>query len=270
MQWIQRRQERSAVSPPHHETPKTGPRADRRRSLQGLNYAAGQAQLKPQDEDKDRQANARGGLGKWTGRLGRGLRNLVSPTLTKEQIHALTRVRDLLAANKLGGADQIFNFGDREAVIAALMQDTAGLRAETQAQLQAEGKGFQARVVGRALSGGRGPLARAARKKVMAEAPGRIDAQLSEGLSEGGISPETGATPDTTDRNLTFAELREFEQHLVVLQQLQKEIGQRLGLDISFPAGVSRASIEHTLNRRLGPPPGARLTPRQAPGTEQN
>ncbi len=191
---------------------------------------------------------------------GDGLRQVISaPTPTEEQVEALMYVRAMLEPNKLGGADRTFNYGDVSAVTAALLNDTCGLKQEVTGQLCREGKGFQARIAGRGLSGRRGPLAKMARKKVYQEAPGQIGGQLRSGLAEGRIDRATGETVDGMPRDLTFAELRQFEQHVQTLQRMQEEIARKLGVDVTFPGGISQASIDHTLQGKMGVPPGGKL-----------
>jgi len=233
-----------------------------RGALRGMSYAQGVQLVSAKDDKQGGGGFFGGGLKSLTDRLSGGLKNLTGPDPTKQQIQALKYVRDMLEPNKLGGADRTFNFADRQAVVAALMRDTCGLRQEIQAQLNAEGKRGQARLVGKALGGGRGPLKRMARNKVYNEAPGQIHGQLTDGLVEGGIDPATGELADNVPRQLTFDELREFERNAAILQKMQEEVAQRLGLNVAFPGGLSQASIEHTLDRKLGIPPGAKITPR--------
>lgn len=193
------------------------------------------------------------------------LKETIQPTVTPEQRKAMEYVHKQLEPNKLGGNDRTFNFADRDAIVSGLMRDKAGLKQEVQGQLQAEGKGFQAWAAGRGIDGKKGPIAKAAKRKIDSEAPQQIRQQLEQGLVEAKIDPATGKQPDTVRRNLTFSELREFEKNAKVLQDMQEEIEKKLGMNIEFPGGLSQKSIEHSLNGKFGVPPGGVLTPRTGP-----
>jgi len=186
-------------------------------------------------------------------RLGRA----VGPNVTPERRAALEGVRDMLEPNRLGGPDRTFNFADRDAVVQSLLRDTPGLSAEAQGRLLAEGKPFQARLVERGMAGGRGPLASMARRQVYEQAGPELRRQLDTGLRQAQVDPATGQNPDATPRNVTIADMRRFEQNARVLQEMQREISDRLGVDITFPNGISQAGIQHTLDGRFGLPPGA-------------
>lgn len=218
---------------------------------------------KTQDTDKPK-ATEGGGFGGFLQGLQKKAEGVVGqfqPKLDPQQRAAAEYVRNMLEPNKLGGADRTFNYGDVDAVVRGLMCDTCGLSREVQGQLRQEGKGFQANLVGRALGGGRGPLKRMARNKVYSEAPGRIRGQLQSGLQEAKADPATAGKRDTTPRNITFNEVRQFEQHARVLQKMQQEMTKKLGVDIQFPNGMSQASIQHMLDGKLGFPPGAVVKP---------
>ena len=171
--------------------------------------------------------------------------------------------RRMLEPNKRGGADRTFNFADRDAIVSGLMRDTNGLAREVPAQLRAEGKNFAAGAAERGLNGGWGPIAKAAKKRVYAEAPGQIGGQLDQGLREANVDPATGNTRDNVRREISFAELRAFEADAAVLQTMQERVANKLGMDVLFPGGVSAKSIDHTLHGRFGLPPGAKLVPRE-------
>jgi len=179
------------------------------------------------------------------------------------ELEAMKNVRRMLEPNKLGGADRTFNFADRDAIVSGLMRDTNGLAREVPAQLRAEGKNFAAGAAERGLNGGWGPIAKAAKKRVYAEAPGQIGGQLDQGLREANVDPATGNTRDNVRREISFAELRAFEADAAVLQTMQERVANKLGMDVLFPGGVSAKSIDHTLHGRFGLPPGAKLVPRE-------
>lgn len=205
-----------------------------------------------------------GGLSNLGGLADR-VREAAMPPLTDPQRAALENVRAMLEPNKLGGEDRTFNYADRDAVVNGLLRDTAGLSAEVQARLRAEGKNFQANQARRGMEGQRGLFPHMARNKIGREAPGQIAGQVTQGLQTAGIDPNTGAQPDRTPRNLTFAEMRQFEANARVLQDMQRRTAERLNVDISFPNGPSQASIDFILQGRLGIPPGAVITPRNRP-----
>lgn len=195
-----------------------------------------------------------------------GLNNLTDrfrmPPLTDQQRTALQNVHAMLEPDKLGGQDRTFNYADRDAVVNGLMRDRAGLSAEVQARLRAEGHPFQANQARRGLDGQRGIFPQMARNRVAQDAPGQIAGQVTQGLQNAGIDPATGAQPDRSPRNITFAQLREFEANARMLQDLQRATADRLGMNISFPNGPSQAGIDFVLQGRFGIPPGAVVTPR--------
>lgn len=204
------------------------------------------------------------GLGNLGGLADR-VRDAAMPPLTDAQRTALQNVRAMLEPDKLGGADRTFNYADRDAVVNGLLRDTSGLSAEVQARLRAEGKNFQANQARRGMEGQRGLLPHMARNRIGREAPGQIAGQVTQGLQTAGIDPNTGAQPDRTPRNVTFAEMRQFEANARVLQEMQQRTADRLNMDIAFPNGPSQASIDFVLQGRFGVPPGAVLTPRNRP-----
>ena len=191
-----------------------------------------------------------------------GLTAALGPKPTPQERVALEKVRAMLEPNKLGGGDRTFNFADKDAVVSSLMRDTEGLKREVPAQLRAEGKDFQANLAERGLGGSWGPLAQVAKGKVYEEAPGQIGGQLEAGLREAKIDPATGRQPDNVRRDISFAELRRFEENAEILQNMQTRMSKQLGLDITFPGGLSAASLDHTLQGRGGFPPGAKVKPR--------
>lgn len=203
----------------------------------------------------------RGGFGSWLGGLKNTLQAATGPELTPERREALQTIHDMLEPDKLGGEDRTFNFGDRDAVVRGLMRDTQGLKEEVTQRLREEGKPFQARIAGAGLDGRRGPLKRLARNKVCQEAPAQIQGQLDQGLRDAHIDPKTGQTPDNRRRNLTFGDLRRFEAATKVLDGMQQEVRQKIGMDVHFPGGISQAAIRHTMDGAIGVPPGGKLVP---------
>lgn len=179
--------------------------------------------------------------------------------MSPEERAAAEYVRGMLEPGKLGGVDRTFNFADLDAVVAALMQDTAGLSAEVQEKLRGEGSDYQADLVKQAFEGKWGILTGVAKKKVLKEAPVEIKGELGKGLEEGGISPATGKKPDGSARQITFAELREFEKNAAVLQAMQARITERFGIAVTFPGGLSQSAMDHQLEGRFGLPAGARI-----------
>jgi len=183
--------------------------------------------------------------------------------MTPEQTAAMEFVRDMLEPGKLGGADRTFNDADIDAVVGALMKDAAGLSKEVQRTLQAEGKTLQANLVRRAFCRRRrGPIAKGVLKKVYSEAPAQVGGQLRDGLRAGDVDPATGENADAEVRQLTFDELRRFEMALAILQEMQMELSEHLGVDVTFPGGLSQSSMDHQLKGRLTAPPDARFSPR--------
>lgn len=201
------------------------------------------------------------GLGNLGGLADR-VKKAAMPPLTDTQRTALQGVRAMLEPDKLGGADRTFNYADRDAVVNGLLRDTPGLSAEVQSRLRAEGKNFAANQARRGLDGQRGLFPQMARNKIGREAPGQIAGQVTQGLQSAAIDPNTGAQPDRTPRNLSFAEMRQFEANARTLQDMQRQTAERLGMDITFPNGPSQASIDFLLEGRFGVPPGAVITPR--------
>lgn len=203
-----------------------------------------------------------GGLKSMTDKIG-GIADSVAPKLSPEERTALEQVRSMLEPNKLGGADRTFNFGDRNAIIQSLMCDRAGLKREVSQQLRQEGKARQIPIAMRAIDGKRGILPRIARNKIQQEVPQRLRQQLGQGLRDAKIDPNTARQVDRQSRNLSFGEIRAFERNAAMLQDMQKRISERLGMDISFPNGISQEAIDFTLSGKLGIPPGAKIQPRQ-------
>lgn len=242
---------RPADARPTRSTSGRGPRADAR----GTPPTPDDARLPPLG------GLFGGDLSEKLGQLGRAAQQRFAPELTPERKAALKTLDGLLTKDKLGGANEAFDLGDRDAIVKSLMKDTKGLKAEVQEKLRAEGKGFQADLVGKGLDGSWNPLAAMARKQVYAEAPGEIGAELDKGLREAGVDPKTGARQDGTARTVNFEDLRRFESAARTLQSMQKEAEAKLGVRIRFPDGISRAAIQHTLEGRLGFPPGAKLEP---------
>ncbi|MEQ8276700.1 MAG: hypothetical protein RMA76_15225 [Deltaproteobacteria bacterium] len=223
--------------------------------------AAGDAR---QDKSKPATAPQQGGFGAFLQGLQNKAQNIakaVKPELSAQEREAAERMRTMLEPNKLGGADKTFNYGDVDAVTQGLLRDSRGLGRRAAQQLNAEGKPFQARLAQAGMNGERGPLKRIARNKVYQQAPGQIRGELSRGLQDARIDPNTRNAPDHTPRNLTFSEVEQFQRDAQVMQSYQKQLSQRLGLDIQFPGGVSQASIDHLLSGALGVPPGAKITP---------
>lgn len=192
-----------------------------------------------------------------------GLQNQFGANPTAEERAAMQFVRSMLEPTKLGGGDHTFNYGDRQAIVNALMRDRSGLKQEVAKQLRAEGKNLQVGPAMRAIDGKRGPLANIARNKINEEVPGRITQQLNQGLREAHIDPNTARSVDNQPRNLTFQEMRDFERNAQMLQAMQQRVAEKLGMDISFPNGISQEAIDFTLQGKFGIPPGAVLTPRK-------
>jgi hypothetical protein len=211
--------------------------------------------------DSASSGSALGGLSQLFG----GLKDRLTVPPTEEEVVALQAIRAMLSSDKLGGSDGTFNHGDLDAVIDGLKQDHAGLSQEIQQHLLDSGKPLQARMAGRAMGGGRGPLKRMVRRRIDSESSTMLRDQLDQGLTTAGVSPESGAVLDTEPRSLTFEELRAFQQHAAVLQGMQARVEEKLGLGVDFPGGISQDSVEHTLSGKLGVPPGGRL--KQPEGT---
>ena len=189
------------------------------------------------------------------------LKNQFSVAPSEDQRESLEAVKGLLDPSLLGGADGTFNFADIDAVTQALMKDTCGLSAEAQKQLLSQGKGFQARMVRKAMGGGRGPLKKAVRNRVYDEAPANIRAQLEAGLLEAGVDPKTGEIPDTEPRTLNFEAMNAFQEHATVLQQMQQDAEDRFGIRVTMPGGLSKPGVQHSLDGAFGLPPGAKVSP---------
>lgn len=192
-----------------------------------------------------------------------GLQDKFGANPTTEERAAMQFVRDMLEPTKLGGGDRTFNYGDRQAIINGLMRDRAGLKQEVANQLRAEGKDLQIGPAMRAIDGKRGLLANIARKKINEEVPGRINQQLNQGLRDAHIDPNTARQVDNHPRNLSFQDMRQFEQNAQMLQAMQQRVAEKLGMDITFPNGISQEAIDFTLQGKFGLPPGAVLTPRK-------
>ncbi|TNE44489.1 MAG: hypothetical protein EP343_29870 [Deltaproteobacteria bacterium] len=191
-----------------------------------------------------------------------GLQEKFGSNPTPEERVAMEYVRDMLDPNKLGGEDRVFNYGDRQAIINSLMRDRAGLKQEVASQLRAEGKDWQVGTAMKAIDGKRGILPGIARRKINSEAPARMNQQLSQGLRDANIDPNTARQIDQHPRDVTFNEVREFERNAEILQDMQKRVAEKLGMDVTFPNGISQEAIDFTLQGKFGIPPGAVLTPR--------
>lgn len=191
-----------------------------------------------------------------------GLQEKFGTNPTDEERAAMQYVRDMLEPNKLGGQDKVFNYGDRQAIINSLMRDRTGLKQEVAKQLRAEGKGWQVGTAMKAIDGKRGIFPGIARRKINSEVPGRINDQLSQGLRDANIDPNTARKVDNQPRNVSFDEMREFERNADLLQAMQQRVAEKLGMDVTFPNGISQEAIDFTLQGKFGIPPGAVLTPR--------
>ena len=66
---------------------------------------------------------------------------------------------------------------------------------------------------------------------------------------------------DAVPRKLTFDDLRAFEEASNTLQTMRAEAKKQTGVNITFPKGISKAAIDHILERRPGLPPGAVVKP---------
>ena len=238
-----------------NKTMDSAPMQVMKKELRGMSYDQGAAALSPRAPAPEPGKGWLQGLKNNLGLLG----ELAPQELTEEQRAAFEYVRDMLEPEKLGGADRTFNHADICAVANALVRDTCGLSAEVQKMLRCEGKNFQANLVRKALSGYRGPLVNAARNQVYRDAPGQIRGELRTSLDEGGIDRSTGKEIDPVVRQLTFAELRKFQECAAVLQQMQAEIEERTGMNVTFPGGISQAGVNHSLNGKWGVPPGAKI-----------
>ncbi len=190
-----------------------------------------------------------------------GLVKAAKPDLSPQQREAAERMRTMLEPNKLGGQDRTFNFGDVDAVTNGLLQDSSGLGRRAAQQLRSQGQSRKANLVERAMNGERGLFKRIARNQVYQQAPGQIRSELSRGLQEARVDPNTRQAPDRTPRNLSFNEIEQFQRDAKVMQDYQQQLSKRLGLDVQFPGGVSQASIDHLLSGALGVPPGAVIRP---------
>lgn len=243
--WRRRRQE------PEQEPEQEGRSRPAAASSPQTSNTARQEQL----DESGASGSTLGGLGQLFG----GLKDRLTVPPTEAEQESLQAIHAMLSGDKLGGSDATFNHGDLDAVLAALKQDRAGLSKEIQDHLLDAGKPLQARMAGRALSGGRGPLKRMVRGRIDREASTMLREQLEQGLATAGVSPESGAEVDDEPRSLTFEELRAFEEHAAVLKGLQARVEEKLGLGVDFPGGISQASVEHTLSGKLGVPPGGQL-----------
>ncbi|MCB9650269.1 MAG: hypothetical protein H6730_27325 [Deltaproteobacteria bacterium] len=187
----------------------------------------------------------------------------MQPKLTPEQRQAAEAVRDMLGPDKLGGADRTFNYGDVSAVTQGLLRDRQGLSQQVRQQLEAEGRPLKARIASNSLTRRQGPIRRRVAQEVYQQAAPQIRGQVNQGLAEARVDPGTAAAPDPTPRNLTFGEVESFERNARVLQRMQAETEQRLGIQIDFPQGMSQDAIQHMLDGKLGFPPGAVVKPRK-------
>lgn len=221
----------------------------------------------PQEETPNKPAS-----NLWEGKIGQGLsllkegmtqglKDRYSVPPTEQERKAMEHIRSMLEPHKMGGADRTFNFGDQDAIVQSLMRDKNGLKNEVARQLRAEGKGWQVNAAMKGIDGGRGPFAQLARNKINKEAPGQIKQQLSQGLKEANINPATAGNVDNQARNLTFNEVNEFQRQAEILEGLQRRIAEKLGMEVTFPNGISQEAIDFTLQGKFGIPPGAKLTP---------
>lgn len=181
------------------------------------------------------------------------------PELTPQQRTAFENVRDMLGTNGLGGADRTFNYADVAAVRSALRQDTRGMVE----QVRAQEDGLRERVAVRTLTEGvrGGPIRRAIRGQALQQINSQFNAQvtqqLTQGLASQNINPATGAVQDMTPRNITIAQMRQFEANAKVLQAFGDANAQRTGFRMEFPNGITQSSMEDILAGRI--PSGGRL-----------
>ena len=192
-----------------------------------------------------------------TGNRGAPAADTFEPRLTPERKKALEKARAMLGRDKLGGADETFNHADVKPAVTALMKDKKGLEREIPKKLAAEGKTWEANIAKGALQGKSGFTYSIARGRIQKEAPAQIAEELSKKLSDNGIKPPARKTVDNVPRKLTFDDLRGFENASKTLQAMQNEVSKKTGSKVTFPDGISKAAIDHILNKKPGLPPGA-------------
>ncbi len=89
----------------------------------------------------------------------------------------------------------------------------------------------------------------------MAEARSRIRAEITESLDAEGISPETGRRPSTTPRDLSLAELEQFQSAVEIMQGYTDRVGGGGGgsTRTTLPRGLSQEDVQAILDGRLPP-----------------
>lgn len=154
------------------------------------------------------------------------LMNRVIDFATRDwQPHQRQSLKNIIEVlDQLAGGDGRLNYGDKMAIISALLSDTNGLiqQAHNQVDQMLPRRGFINRVVKRKISKAfqptRRPLVRRIRAnrraKIYSAASCAISQQLDRALSQAGVRRSTAHPVDGAARNLTIAQMMQLEHDI--------------------------------------------------------
>jgi hypothetical protein len=182
-----------------------------------------------------------------------------------QQKVAFNKIKDMLALDKLGGKDGRFNSADVPDVTKALLKDkdvqkqiADGIKQEGDKQVKAAPGGMLGRLI---ASGVRNVKMynNAEQYKAQGEqvASEKIAKELTDGMSQAGVRPDSDAPQENTPRNLTLKDMEAFKEAAKTAEEYSKQTGEKTGMTSTFPNGVSREDIDAILEGRI--PPGGIL-----------
>ena len=205
-------------------------------------------------------------LGNRIGETVQQVKDQYAPTLEEKQ--AMELVNAMLAPDKLGGADRVFNQNDIARIVDALLRDPAvqqqirdGIRQEAFRQASEKPALFRKmafRIADRRTT----PGTRAYQKHFpgywaqgVSQARQRIRAELEQALADEGITPAEGQGTSGTPRSITLAELESFQEAAGTLKAYTERIPSTGAGQLDMSHGLSQKDISAAL-RMLPDPRG--------------
>ena len=220
---------------------------------------------KPPETSADEQEEAKGsswssawkGFGSKVRDTVSGIKNSFAPTT--EEREAIAFVHSMLEPDKLGGNDRTFNQNDIPRIVVALLLDpsvrnriASGIRQE--AFRQANNMGLFSGIARRIANKRTTPGTKAYCKHYgeywaqgVATARARITNELTQALQGEGIQPRRGQGLSGVKRTITLAELEQFQEAVVLLQQYGERVESKLGKQGDIGHGLNQALTDKIL-----------------------
>ncbi|NDD28218.1 MAG: hypothetical protein EB084_08125 [Proteobacteria bacterium] len=218
-------------------------------------------------------AAKKGGWGGWLDRMKDDVKKKSGLLPNEKELADMKFVHDMLAEDKLGGADQTFNQNDVPQIREALMRDPQTARDVSEALADAartgrtpdgERLGLIKRMAARKGAEGRNGLlggGAQAQEQAWAQARKQADSELYGALNKEGIRPVEGQGLSSVPRSVSRAEMERFQEAMKSFESYSERVkksplAKAVGADKDMrpPHGLSQADVASIM--RGEPPKG--------------